>query len=558
MKNFKDTVYSIFLGEDVVPPTTPPLRGIGDDSGKGRPTTKEKAPTGYSQEEWDKITNKYDEDMKRIDQEAQAKTQQGVKDTSVTSGGVKRSLTAAEAQQAAKAAGVVSPHGNARPGDGQLTPDERARVNQVQQHPGDTRSRVAFQDQQQIDKSPKGMLAPRPAGFNPYQHVDGMRDEEGPPPDSRTPEQIKVEDEEMRSRSRELLNDIIIKNAKQKEFDLNSTPNDRQKLDNEQRAKNGLPPRSQSDFDLLDKDREARKTKAKEKEEERNTPEAVANRKAKNAAAAADRRAKREAHNEKMQSATFERGSNGVQRMVRPGSGGGGNGGGGGGFGGGGAGSNGVQRMGRLGSNRTQGSNGINNYGSAGSQTSPDPDGPGAGGSNFDIGTTEVNLNPVNAYGTVNGTVLTSEKREGETSQSGISTSAGGKMIDQPFGIEVSNDKQQNYTNPKTGNVGRYSGTKKLPSSKLPGTMTDGYSHNKALTFFAEQLKRKYIEEEVVNPENQPMTKSEISHRDRIRHKSPAKDARAIKGSDTQTNAAYRLATYITMRGRKGKKKENK
>jgi hypothetical protein len=87
---------------------------------------------------------------------------------------------------------------------------------------------------------------------------------------------------------------------------------------------------------------------------------------------------------------------------------------------------------------------------------------------------------------------------------------------------------------------------------------TAGYSHNKALTFFAEQLKRKYIEEEVVNPENQPMSKSEISHRNKIRGKSPAKDARAIKGSDTKENAEYRLATYITMRGRKGKKKENK
>ena len=88
---------------------------------------------------------------------------------------------------------------------------------------------------------------------------------------------------------------------------------------------------------------------------------------------------------------------------------------------------------------------------------------------------------------------------------------------------------------------------------------TAGYSYNKALTFFAEQLKRKYIEEEVVNPENQPMTKSEISHRDKIRHKSPAKDARIVKSADkTKENAEYRLATYITMRGRKGKKKENK
>ena len=97
----------------------------------------------------------------------------------------------------------------------------------------------------------------------------------------------------------------------------------------------------------------------------------------------------------------------------------------------------------------------------------------------------------------------------------------------------------------------------KAAAAKPP--QKESYSHNKALTFFAEQLKRKYIEEEVVNPENQPMSKSEISHRDKIRHKSPAKDARIVKAADkTQANAAYRLATYITMRGRKGKKKENK
>ena len=301
------------------------------------------------------------------------------------------------------------------------------------------------------------------------------------------------------------------------------------------------------------------KTQQNMKDSQKRQEDGRAANKARNDEQAAGRRAKRDAAADALRSATFEKGSNGVQRMVRPGSSSGGNGGGGGGFGSGGAGSNGPQRMGRLGSNRTQGSNGINNYGSAGSQTSPDPDGLGAGGSNFNTGTTEVNLNPVNANGTVNGTVLNSEKREGDDDQSGISTSAGGKMIDQPFGIEVSNDKQQNYTNPETGNVGRYSGTKILPSGKLPNTMTDGYSHNKALTFFAEQLKRKYIEEEVVNPENQPMTKSEISHRDKIRHKSPAKDARIVKSADkTKENAAYRLATYITMRGRKAKKKENK
>ena len=107
---------------------------------------------------------------------------------------------------------------------------------------------------------------------------------------------------------------------------------------------------------------------------------------------------------------------------------------------------------------------------------------------------------------------------------------------------------------------------KDLKGNDDPGELAKGYNlpiegflMNKALTFFAEQLKRKYIEEEVVNPENQPMTKSEISHRDRIRHKSPAKNARIVKSADkTQANAAYRLATYITMRGRKAKKKEHK
>ena len=83
--------------------------------------------------------------------------------------------------------------------------------------------------------------------------------------------------------------------------------------------------------------------------------------------------------------------------------------------------------------------------------------------------------------------------------------------------------------------------------------------YDKSLKFFKEQLNLKYIEEEVVNPENQPMSKSEISHRNKIRGKSPAKDARIVKSADkTKENAAYRLATYITMRGRKGKKKENK
>ena len=437
-----------------------------------------------------------------------------IKDAKVeTSSGVKRSLTAAEAQKAAKDVDIESPFGNARPGEGLLTPEEQARINQVQQNPGDTTSRSAFKVKEQIDSNkifnrttgqweqggpPRSKGAPRPTGFNPYQHIDGMREYEGPPPDSRTPERIKVEDEEMRSRSRELLNDIIIKNAKQKEFDLNSTPNDRQKLDNEQRAKNGLPPRSQSDFDTLDKDRERRKTEANKKEEERNTPEAIANRKAKNAEAAADRRAKREAHNEKMQSATFEIGPNGVQRMVRPGSGGSGSGGGGGG--GGGYGGSGVGPFGS---------------GSGGNVSSRNPT------AQDSFASTATSATPATSS-------IVSARTDGRAGQASA--------------LAVFNASKN-----------------KRPSNSRSRTMqTAGYSYNKALTFFAEQLKRKYIEEEVVNPENQPMSKSEISHRNKIRGKSPAKDARAIKGSDTKENAEYRLATYITMRRRKGKKKENK
>jgi hypothetical protein len=56
------------------------------------------------------------------------------------------------------------------------------------------------------------------------------------------------------------------------------------------------------------------------------------------------------------------------------------------------------------------------------------------------------------------------------------------------------------------------------------------------------------IQEEVVNPQNKgTMSKSEISRRDRTATKVKAK---AIKGKDTEENARYRLATYITLQGR--------
>lgn len=192
---------------------------------------------------------------------------------------------------------------------------------------------------------------------------------------------------------------------------------------------------------------------------------------------------------------------------------------------------------------------------------------PNSSGSNFDTGTTEVDVSATS--GSIfdpapPSNISIAVGRQGQTSQSGISTSAGGVTRERdtfPIPVPVFSNDVPDFAK-ETGNVNRYSGTKKLPSGKLPGTMTDGYSHNKALTFFAEQLKRKYIEEEVVNPENQPMSKSEISHRDKIKHKDPAKNARVVKGPrgrlDTSEEAKYRLATYITMRGRKGKKKENK
>lgn len=77
------------------------------------------------------------------------------------------------------------------------------------------------------------------------------------------------------------------------------------------------------------------------------------------------------------------------------------------------------------------------------------------------------------------------------------------------------------------------------------------------LQYFAKQLHRKYftIDENVVNPNNQPMTKSEISHRNKIKKKSPSKDARVVTGpkgrKDTPEEARFRLATYITLRKRK-------
>jgi hypothetical protein len=65
------------------------------------------------------------------------------------------------------------------------------------------------------------------------------------------------------------------------------------------------------------------------------------------------------------------------------------------------------------------------------------------------------------------------------------------------------------------------------------------------------------LTEEIVNIKNKgTMTKGEISDRDRLAKRVKAK---AIKGKDTEQNAQYRLATYITLKNRKeGSSKKTK
>jgi len=68
-------------------------------------------------------------------------------------------------------------------------------------------------------------------------------------------------------------------------------------------------------------------------------------------------------------------------------------------------------------------------------------------------------------------------------------------------------------------------------------------------TVFADDVN---INEEIVNPKNKgSMSKTEIASRDRIAKKVKAEP---IKGKDTKKNAQYRLATYITIKNRKGDK----
>jgi len=68
-------------------------------------------------------------------------------------------------------------------------------------------------------------------------------------------------------------------------------------------------------------------------------------------------------------------------------------------------------------------------------------------------------------------------------------------------------------------------------------------------TVFADDIN---INEEIVNPKNKgTMSKSELGSRDRLAKKVKADP---IKGKDTKENAKYRLATYITIKNRKGDK----
>jgi len=81
------------------------------------------------------------------------------------------------------------------------------------------------------------------------------------------------------------------------------------------------------------------------------------------------------------------------------------------------------------------------------------------------------------------------------------------------------------------------------------GTVTGWRQRGSQRTIFADDIK---INEEIVNPKNKgTMTKPELGSRDRLAKKVKADP---IKGKDTKENAQYRLATYITIKNRKGDK----
>jgi len=299
-------------------------------------------------------------------------------------------------------------------------------------------------------------------------------------PTTQTPE----EEAKSRENNAKVLGDITRKNEAQKARE--ATSEGRREIDDEQRTKMGLDPRTDEDFEAIDAKRQSEEDKRQERMDFRNSP-------AGKAAIFQEKQARIDARmaREENNAGTFVRGSNGVQKFVP---------------------------------------------------------------TLTDVEKTKNRLRQIRDNNAASETFRTTRD----------------DWIDSDEGIDANENRateRENRAGTDAAIAAADAATTKRKKrveaeAAAKANRPEAYSHNKALTFFAEQLKRKYIEEEVVNPENQPMTKSEISHRDKIKHKDPAKNARVVKGPrgrlDTSEEAKYRLATYITMRGRKGKKKENK
>lgn len=80
-----------------------------------------------------------------------------------------------------------------------------------------------------------------------------------------------------------------------------------------------------------------------------------------------------------------------------------------------------------------------------------------------------------------------------------------------------------------------------------------------------ERLKDRFfkINEEIVNKDNKGrLSKDRQASRDKRKNKAPAKDAKVVTGPpgrmDTPEEAKYRFATYLELRGEKGKKDKKK
>ena len=459
MSNFKNTVYSIFLNE-----------------------IREKAPKGYTQEEWDKITDKYDEDMKRIDQnekeEAQAKTPQGIKDAA----------DAATAAGKAAAAKMPAAMDNRRREEaaGMVASGEATSM-------GDARNRMGVRDQVAAERARMAKNPVREVGIaSPSSQIGGAGTQYGNSP-NRAPE-TEAEIQYRTGTSAPMAdNDPIT--GKPIPFSVRDKRNQKQKiipgLD--------VPAQEAGPWHEFDVQNGIYDEKTETEDNQQYLPPAK----------------------------TFK-------ADTTPGS----------------------EPGGWVGED--QGMADLHNTPAwqkmwAAGQDPITRKNMEASQKRQDNGNTAIQTARDNGDSTLSG--LEQKSRDTRLPSEGATTQNRRDHIDAIRAAEYEKGRLRRQANSKPSGGGE----QPAATGSGPTPQADSYSYNKALTFFAEQLKRKYIEEEVVNPENQPMTKSEISHRDRIRHKSPAKDARIVKSADkTQTNAAYRLATYITMRGRKAKKKENK